>query len=814
MPAVMAGIALAGAPDFAAACLFAAALIGLTVYFRYLEKHCSKRAVMYDLLIILIPVMMLFGRGSAVNALSRPGIGCEIGKKSEISAYGIVKDRSLQEGKAVLTVIVGKIEDPLEPSHVFFDQTLIVYSDETNEQPDVMVGDQITFSGKLYPLKKATNPGQFDMQSYCRARNIDGKVYGAAFIVTDHHDSLKNSISEMLAALRIKIDEALDKSFEEDDAGVLRAMLTGDKSLMDDDLNELYRQAGIGHILAISGLHISMIGLFFFELLKKSGVSLKINAIISETVVILYCVMTGMSISSLRALVMFSCVMLARSIGKSYDSLSAMGLAGTVLLLLRPLQMFEAGFVLSFVSVVGIACFGKPSAKIAAFIGARLQDRFLLWNKKFVESLERRMQELILGLCLYLVMLPVIAWYYYEVSPYSFLLNLLILPFMSPLIAGSFISVGIGMGAAMLSKLFVPLAKVLGYFSVFFGSVPHLILTGYQKAAAFAVSLPGGVVLTGRPDGVVMLICVSCILAACIFVRKKTKAAALLLVSLGILFVRIPQGDSVTFLDVGQGDCAVIRSGARTIMIDGGSSDNSSVGKYVISQYLKYSGISRVDYCFVTHPDSDHMNGIVELVQKMDVPKRGSVKRSGNVRRSYKGSIIIGQLILPDVSELDEEFADLISLAEERQIEMVRINSQMKFVSDSDCVFECLNPSESINYESANSASIVLLMRSGDLSILFAGDVENEGEDEVISELRKRGVRDVTIYKAAHHGSSNGTNSKELVELLRPKVTIISCGRNNRYNHPHAETISNLEEVGSRMVITWEEGYQRFDFCN
>ncbi len=864
MPAVMAGIALADAPNFFVTVLFFIGILGLSVYFKYLKKHRGKRAVMYDLVIILIPVMMLLGRKTAENALSRPSIGCEIDKKSEISSCGTISDRSLQDGKAVLTVRVDRIEHPEEASRVYYEQVILVYSDDSVVQPLVKVGDRINFSAKLYPLKKATNPGQFDMQSYCRARKIDGKAYGALVEVqgSGEKGGIGAGIGELLARIRIRIDESLTKYFFEQDAGVLRAMLTGDKSLMDDDLNELYRQAGIGHILAISGLHISMIGLFIFEFLKKLGVSLKTDAFVSETAVVLYCIMTGMSISALRALVMFSCVMLSRSLGKSYDALSAMGLAGTVLLLIKPLQMFEAGFVLSFVSVVGIATFEKPSKQIAFYVGARLQDRLLLWNKKFTESLEKVIANLISGFCLYLVMLPVIAWFYFEVSPYSFLINLLILPFMSPLVAGAFVSAGIGMAASWLGGLFVPLEKVLGIISVFAGSVPHFILSGYRKIAEFAVSLPGGVILTGRPNFVVMLMCVISIIAVCLFVRKKTKMLALLLVSLVVLVVRIPISDGVTFLDVGQGDCSIIRSGGRTVMIDGGSSDNSSVGKYVISQFLKYYGISRVDYCVVTHPDSDHMNGVVELVKGMEC-----VEKNGGKRRRYKGAVIIENLILPDVSGLDDDFSELLGAAGERKIAITRIHSGMKLVTDEDCVFECLNPDADVHYDSTNSASVVLLLRWGagtegagkagktgkksglgnrgkEISVLFAGDVENEGEDEVIKALKgisaqeadgkgkgyrlssgrkgqsadceggdgKARISDglsesgVTVYKAAHHGSSNGTNSKELINLTRPETTIISCGRNNRYNHPHEQTVERLKDAGSRILITWEEG--------
>ena len=483
--------------------------------------------------------------------------------------------------------------------------------------------------GMLPVPAAAANPGQFDLRQYYKSLGYlyyieDPEVISVA--------GGKNRIVYRLDSLKTSLKAVYRKCCTATDAGVYAAMVTGDRSDMDSTISELFSAAGIGHILAISGLHISLIGMGLYKLLRRIGFLCPMSAIISGIFVVLFGVMTGNSVSATRAIVMFVCAVNAQVLGRRYDILSAVSLSAIILILKNPYVIANSGFLLSFMAIAGVAV---------------VTDGFSVKWLKWLTG----------PAAIQLATFPIILWFYYEVPVYSVFLNLIVVPLMSLIMISA-------LGCGMLGLISIPAG-------CFFAGAGHYILILFQYGSELMLSLPGSVFVAGRPElwqvmvyyillflfsqrkRVVVWIekravrrcgeaecevkkhrevgreavkggarkCAArkcearkceaekpeagkCVMGANIFLRS------LLVIAIIILLSRGRSGLEVTFLDVGQGDAIFISlPNGGNVFIDGGSTSSKNIYEKVIEPFLKYKGVRRLDFLFLTHSDADHENG-------------------------------------------------------------------------------------------------------------------------------------------------------------------------------------------------------------
>lgn len=473
--------------------------------------------------------------------------------------------------------------------------------------------------GMLPVPAAAANPGQFDLRQYYKSL---GYLY---YIEEPEVISVaggKNRIVYRLDSLKTSLKAVYRKCCTATDAGVYAAMVTGDRSDMDSTISELFSAAGIGHILAISGLHISLIGMGLYKLLRRIGFLCPMSAIISGIFVVLFGVMTGNSVSATRAIVMFVCAVNAQVLGRRYDILSAVSLSAIILILKNPYVIANSGFLLSFMAIAGVAV---------------VTDGFSVKWLKWLTG----------PAAIQLATFPIILWFYYEVPVYSVFLNLIVVPLMSLIMISA-------LGCGMLGLISIPAG-------CFFAGAGHYILILFQYGSELMLSLPGSVFVAGRPElwqvmvYYILLFLFSqrkrvvvwiekravrrygeaeceakkhrevgreavkggarkceaekleagrCVMGANIFLRS------LLVIAIIILLSRARSGLEVTFLDVGQGDAIFISlPNGGNVFIDGGSTSSRNIYEKVIEPFLKYKGVRRLDFLFLTHSDADHENG-------------------------------------------------------------------------------------------------------------------------------------------------------------------------------------------------------------
>ena len=779
---------------------------------------------------------------------------------------------------------------------------LIIYDEK---KKNVRIGDTLMICGEAGFFESARNPGNFDIKQYYRKQNIHVKIWAEDIQKQNDapytcYENMKNTLYQFKQAWK----EHLCKVLGDEDGNLLAAMLLGEKEQLDEEIRGLYQVNGIGHILAISGLHLSFIGVGMYKLLRRLTGSYPAGGAFGVLFLALYLLMIGCTVSAVRAFVMFLFRVGADVAGRHYDAPTALSAAAAVVFAWRPLSLYDGGFWMSFGAVLAIlavvptvqeeicTCIlhsnGRKMKIIAqkdiplhashstnvsyndlvGVTGSRKgetqssprqnrEDGFLYEQVMGVWGYVWRviLQGLTASIGINLAIFPILLYYFFEFPLYSFILNLFVIPLMSVLLF-------LGMAGSLFALWFAPVSALLFW-------ICSKILWIYKMSCEITLGLPGARLVIGRPDLWKIVVYYGILFLGLIWLRyiilsvkmqeeqkeredpaeqrnrrnqrkqreaqsgsfngnvasigqiefcrdsknrKKKQIAVFFLWAVGIMILTIRFGESgkltTAVLDMGQGDGIFMKGPeGNTYLVDGGSSDVKKVGQYRLEPFLKSRGVGKLDYVLISHGDSDHMNGVDELIGRQEI------------------SVKIGTLVLPVKEVWDEALTGLARKARKHGIRVVVIKPGQS-IREGDMVITCMQPgnmeikSENAEsrresavpgtgnegLESGNEASMVLAVQYGPFDLLLTGDVEGEGENQITKQLEER-YPDCTweILKVAHHGSKN-SSTEEFLRLVRPAYALISAGQENRYGHPHQETIERLADVGSKIYSTQENG--------
>lgn len=636
------------------------------------------------------------------------------------------------------------------------------------------IGSRVLLIGKFEAFESASNPGEFDAQMYYQILGVSGKLKNCTLLSESREFHF---FQNLLYQGRMYCERKLKNCYPQKEAGILMTMLLGNKAELDAQVKGLYRTAGILHILSVSGLHISVLGYGMYRFLCRVRAPIRLAAVVSMVWMWTYGMMIGMGVSAFRAVLMFCIRMMAKWWGRTYDLLTALAVAAALLVLEQPLYFYHSGFWLSFLCVLAIWLV-YPYLKLPRKLTEEIcvGDENESGTKKMAEKWQEIADSCMVSISVTIVTLPVFLWFYYEVSLWGILWNLLVVPLM-----------GVVLGGGIINVLLPEFAKAV---SVLIARGNCVLLGLFERACRITEWTGVGNVILGQPClWQTFLFAVGMILFVMQAKKLKYYQRWLFLFLLtGMLLFRVPHGFTITFLDVGQGDGICVQNGAGQVyLIDGGSSSKKNTGTYQLQPFLKQQGIRSVDAVFLSHADSDHINGICELLKE----QKGGIK----IR-----SVVLGGL--PDET-LRMEYEELLQCCREENTDVYTM-SEGEVYSDGKLSFACLNPSADFVGDS-NASSMVLYLICGEFSALFTGDVEGTGEQQTLEFLQKYHLPAVTLLKVAHHGSRNST-SKDFLTAVRPKIAVISVGENNSYGHPHEETLERLEDCGTRIYQTKDSG--------
>jgi len=725
---------------------------------------------------------------------------------------------------------------------------------------------KVNITGSVSKFDVARNPGSFSESSYYNS-------LGLCFDLTDV--KLINASGNLLVwqDFMYRINDNILQVFKSclpgEEAGFLASITLGNKSNLLGELKDLFQYVGLAHVLAVSGLHVSVICMALYRLLRKRGVRYLGSGIGAGIVAIGYGFLTGGSISSIRAIGMFLVFLLAEVLGRPYDSLTALAFMADILIISHPCYIKNGSFIFSFGAILGINFIVLPITRQFDFM-KRTRQKLLKSNEGFGKKIKKpiwlRLLEwlassFIFSFGMYVAMLPMVTQMYYETPILSTFLNIFVLPLMPFLLI-------LGLMGGVLGLVFLPLGRIILFPC-------HLIIYLYELLSAGFEKFPMGRVIVGHRSIVLCLFYYLMIvlivywdqiksslkrlgininlcnigsvgkknfygendgsnshvnnycnqefefdmtkLAGNIYelnpYRKMAMARKFIVVRL-VLFLGVaviwllPHGQQfeIDILDVGQGDSIYISSGdGVSFFIDGGSTTSLEVGKYTILPFLKYKGITHIDYWFLSHMDMDHVAGIIHLLQE-----------------GYRIDNIVLSAQIPSGDTLSR----ILELASNNGTNVIYMNPG-DLIGTKHIGFTCLFPYSGYSCDDINGLSLSLLMEydrdcdgARDYSAFFGGDLGAEQEKAIASlygnaDLEKRpdGIASVKLshvdlLKVSHHGSKYSSDAFFL-DILSPRLAVISCAKRNMYGHPSAEAVDRLQSSGATIYYTMEGGCVR-----
>ena len=657
------------------------------------------------------------------------------------------------------------------------------------------LGSRVVVRGRVMYFAHAENEGQFDARAYYASLGYDFQLTNAELLKVSRE---ADRLAESLFLLREDAKAFYETYMREENAGILSAMVLGEKSALDGDIRMLFQRNGIAHILAISGLHISLLGMGFYRLLRKCFLPVWVCCGAGVGMLILYGKMVGVGSSVFRACGMCMILLFAQVLGRSYDLLTAMAVTALLLVLQKPDSVQQAGFLLSYGAVLGLALF------------------LPVFQTETEYRIQKILQEKLLpGIGILLVTLPVQLWFFYELPVYAMLLNLLVIPLMSVLLP-------------------VAIFAYLLRFPLLL-QIPEYILTFYRWLCIKAEGLPGSIQIFGRPHIWQMIVYYLLLFFALVLLyhsknrskqekqrgkqqenrvcqiageneeqdRRKTgkngknrirknkrgsKRAGIILIVVSICLLILPPHteNRITMLSVGQGDCILLQEkDGHVFLVDGGSSDVKEAGKYRLIPYLKCHGIRYIDGIFISHAHEDHYSASLELLQS-------------------SCGISVGTVFFSEMAEKNEAY-DVLREAAYRSGSRITYIRQGDRIRAGDLSLFCLYPSGKLTVTDENEASMVLYATLRGYTMLLTGDSTETCDATVVQAMKQNGLREVDCLKVAHHGAKT-SSSASLLSYISPKLALISCGRDNSYGHPHRETLDRLADCGSQVVRTDEAG--------
>lgn len=653
------------------------------------------------------------------------------------------------------------------------------------EAPRPAAGDRVVFNGRLKPVRSFRNPGGFDYERFMAFRGLFVTTWARKHSLRIRERAPASNPAQGIDRFRTRISRAIDDAVPGTAAAVLRALVVGDRNGISPDLRDQFARAGAAHLLAISGLHVGMVGGMAYLFLRAilGGIpALLWRGWVDRTAwllalvpVVAYGLVSGGSPATLRAVGTAVLVLLCLAMRRRPDPANILALIAFLLLALHPPMLFSIGFQLSFAAVaailLGMALFPPPTPH---------QRTLWTWLRQKIAAMAKMSAFAVWGT------LPLTMRYFNQAVLVGLVSNFLLIPLIGIL------AVPVGLAGAAL----FPLSESLGSDLFWFAGFPVFLAL---KAIPFFAGLPLAAFRTITPTLLEMAAYYGAGVGLFLMIRFRTtpdrrKAAALLL-SGGLLVLALDaawwthrrfgrETLRVTAVDIGQGTATLLElPGGRTLLVDGGGFyDNRifDVGERVVAPLLWRKRILTLDAVILSHPDSDHLNGLVFILEQFQVR----------------------QFWTPDLAAEGAGMARVREILARRNIPAPAWEDLPRRRSLGETRLEILHPAADTPAErwvSDNNRSLVLRVSLGSVSFLLPGDIEAEAEAALV---RRHGDRlESTALLAPHHGSDS-SSSPAFVERVAPEWVVASAGYRNRHRFPDPSVVHRYRRRGGAVLRT------------
>jgi competence protein ComEC len=663
-------------------------------------------------------------------------------------------------------------------------------------------GDLVAFRGKLRRPSGSLNPGGFDYEAYLERQGIDAvaTVTGpeAVRFLQSGQANIWWSVWNQFDRWRSSIRLAAVQSISQPALGLYLGVIIGDRGYLDQDLSDQFMVTGTVHLLSISGSHLGLVALLIFTVVRWFTLLLPANWLLALSrritptrlavlctfpPVAAYACLAGAELATMRSLLMMAVGLSAIWLGQERRLFHALSAAAMGMLLHDPQALFDISFQLSFLSVMAIVVWlswpdmKEPEPEEAPEKTAVIKT-CLRWGKDSV----------VMSGVVTLLTLPLVAYYFNQFPWLGLFTNILAVPVMGILL------VPIGLGAGIWQILVEGTTLPLAWLN-------QWLLEYFVMAIRMVSMLPGGEWHVAAPSVPTMLLFYACLvvlwkhMSRPIF-RLAAGAGALLVLLWWAWSPRLfLDGDRfrVTFLDVGQGDSAVVElPDGQVVLIDGGATyERFDMGRSVVAPFLWNRGIHAIDQVIGTHPQLDHVGGLAWVVRHFGVKR-------------YWGS-----------GETREElfYRRLLQSLADRGLQEQVAREGQEILSVGSCRMAVLNPSDdaqlgveqrdsNVSGHRLNNRSVVTRLTCGAHRMLFAADVEQDGLSRMARALSHGPVE---VLKVPHHGALSSLN-RDWLASVHPRYAVFSAGRHNRYRHPAAAVLDAYQTEGSTLLRTDHDG--------
>lgn len=627
---------------------------------------------------------------------------------------------------------------------------------------------RLSMSAVINKPKPATNPGGFNYERYLASQGISGTVNllnGAGISVVGKEPG--GWINKLGFKIKNKVLGIVEHCLDKNQAGLLSGMIIGYKDGLDENAFQAFSRAGLTHIMVASGMNVAFIILPLMFLFNKLRLGNKTSSIITIFVLILFVFVAGFSASVVRAVIMGIIILAGKIIMRETDIHTSISAAALILLFINPYTLYDIGFQLSFMATMSLVMFYPPIKKAVT---------------------HRRIPEIVADtlaatLAAQLGVIPVTLYYFNNLYLISVISNLLVVPLVQVITIIGFIMVFAGL-------LNIHLAVLIGYINNSFLSFVLFVTEISSKVPYASLKLPT------PPIWLVLLYYIFILYLfkfrqslngiKC-FGKVKLAAAglAVLIIVVGSL---LPKPMEITFIDVGQGDGAFIKTAhGKKVLIDGGGRDAGSkssfdIGEAVMVPYILDRGTKSIDIVIASHGHSDHTEGLEAVLKEMKV----------------------GLLILPDTDGNGFEKLEAICIKKGIKIEECKKGDLIRL--DKETKLEVLNPLEfskdTLAQQSLNNSSLVLKLIYKNIKVLFTGDSEAPVEERLVESDMDF---EADLLKMGHHGSIT-SSSEAFLDRIKPRFAVISVGERNHFGHPSQFVVDRLLERSTKLYRTDECG--------
>ena len=801
----------------------------ITVIIISISVYLFTKKVIYIVFIVLI----LFG-SIYINILDIDYDTRYSKVKEEVKIRAIiVNDSEEKEYKYTYTIKVKSING----DDRYDNSKLILNVKKSNELKQIpKFGDEIEILGKVEKPSGVRNYKGFDYKQYLKSKKIYGTVEVKNVDIIGSNKT--GTVDRVLNLVQNSIKSNFNKVLDVDTSALCIGILVGARTDISEEIETSFKTSNLTHLLAVSGSHITYIITAFAFVLSKS--SKKFIRIFTIIFLIFFMALTGYTASVVRATIMGIIMLLASLLYRKSDTINNLGISSFIILLSNPYAIIDLGFLLSYSGTIGIILLGniimEKMYKLLNFICkgrinlqrdseiihescSNIAKEFSYEKKNDKINRESKIKKIIIKYIIdsfsitisaNIIIIPIMAYFFSTTSFMFWISNILAGPIMEIVTIFGFV-------VYLISIICMPLAKFLGFFL-------NILLTILIKIAEYSSQIPGSSFYIKTPylfECVLYYLIIYILLnqnKIKVFLKnnmyvnkiiynnkflmsknlnsiddffvvvKKIKhkiISVLIIISMLFSFIynSFPKSLKIYFVDVGQGDCTLIKTPTnKNILIDGGGSEFGSfdVGEKILLPYLLDRRVTRVDYLFISHFDSDHIGGLFKIMENVKI-KNIIISKQGKESENLK------------------EFKEIVS-KKRVNVKVVKKGDLIKV--DKYSYFEILFPEENLIEDNIlNNNSIVTKFSCMGLNILFTGDIEEIAEKRLIELYGNNKKLKSTILKVAHHGSKSSSIDRFL-ELVQPKIALIGVGEDNNFGHPNQGVLDRIGEYTNMIYRT------------